>query len=283
MSANQPTTIVDGRYFWQLVFDYDNTNNNGEFVHTYKTKYKKIVNSRDIINRKFEIKTGFSYGAKQSASIKFEGLADVGGSVEYNFHVDTAYELQTTSEKAVTIEAEREDSRTYTIGPRSKVKIYQLWYNTDGVQVATDIFATDPKPDTIVKLRFSCIKHILGFDETAELFSRIFPGSDNRDEWMKIRETIVTNLSAPQDEQFKYFVECLGSISPGHDNIEEWSLIRKTCSEIKAEFETKDHQVLFNKLLRRFSTTTPGSSNLDEWQQIRDLSKKILDGMKQNF
>ncbi|WP_355290996.1 hypothetical protein [Methylobacterium sp. EM32] len=283
MSNESLTTIVDGRYFWQLVFDYDNTHNSGEIKHEYKTRQKRVITSRELISHRFSVNTGFSYGNKQSASVVFEGVVDVGASTEYKFHIETAYELQKTSETSETIETEHEETRTYVIGPHSKVSLYQLCYTTDGVQLATNIFVTNPKPDLNVKLKFSCIKYILGFDDILLQFSRTFPGSDNKVEWERIRESIMSHRSASQRDQFRAFVESLSGITPGRDNKVEWELIRKTCEEIKAEFETKDMQVLFNKLLHRFSTTTPGSSNRVEWQAIRELSQRILAGMRQNF
>lgn len=283
MSNESLTTIVDGRYFWQLVFDYDNTDNSGEIKHEYKARQKRVITSRDLISHRFSINAGFSYANQKSASIVFEGVVDVGASTEYKFHIETAYELQKTSETSETIETEHEETRTYVIGPHSKVRLYQLCYTTDGVHLATNIFVTNPKPDVHVQLKFSCVKNILGFDEVLQQFSNTFPGRDNRVEWERIRESIMSNRSASQRDQFRAFVECLSGITPGRDNKIEWELIRKTCGEIKAEFETKDMQVLFNKLLHRFSNTTPGSSNTLEWQAIRDVSKRILAGIRQNF
>lgn len=283
MTTDIAKTTVDGRYFWKLVFDYDNSKENNDITVDYTYEYKTTLDIKEFISRKFGIESGFSYKNKQNASVKFEGLVDVGGSIEYEAHIKTALEFQNTFESAEKIERTDKETRTYKIGAYSKMRLYQLCYTTDGALVSTRTFANDPRPDLVIKLNFSCKKSILGFDEIVEQFSRTFPSEDNKVEWSRIRETILTNLSKPQTVQFKAFVDCLSGISPGRDNIEEWKLIRKTCNEIITEFDNTNHQLLFNKLLHRFSTTTPGKSNRVEWEAIRNLSNRILKEMKQHF
>jgi hypothetical protein len=76
-------------------------------------------------------------------------------------------------------------------------------------------------------------------------------------------------------------VETLGGITPGSSNTVEWAAIRTTCAEVLAAWDTTDKQLLFKKLLERFSVTHPGSENTVEWAAIRALSDNILAGLKE--
>src|SRR5262249_34581784 len=152
----------------------------------------------------------FTYKAEGSASLKFEGLGEGSATVGYTIHLDTAYELQKTSETNTTIEEESSEMRSYTIGPGGKASVYQLHYITDGVTVEADIFASTPEPDAVVKLKFGVVTRILGLEDILYLFSHTFPERSNKDEWDRIRSSIVRNASEPLETQFRLFVGTLG-------------------------------------------------------------------------
>jgi hypothetical protein len=275
------TAVIEGRYYWQLVFNYDNSDNTGDITQTYKYKQIKTVSSRELILNTFKINSEFTYKSETSASVKFEGVGEGSASVEYTIHIDTAYELQKTSETNTTIMEESEKTRQYVIGPGGKLSLYQLHYVTEGVAVEADIFATAPQPDAIVKLKFRAFTRILGLADVLYLFSHTFPESSNKAEWERIRENIVRNSAAPADTQFKLFVGTLEGISPGSSNTREWAGIRSTCSEILLQWDNTDKQLLFKKLVARFSSTVPERENTREWGKIRQLSDEILAGLKE--
>ncbi len=67
-----------------------------------------------------------------------------GGSTktEYRDHLDTSYDLETSTEKNSTIEEETTDEQNYTIGPGGHLKVYQLCYSLEGVVMNTACVAT---------------------------------------------------------------------------------------------------------------------------------------------
>src|SRR5690349_2049868 len=95
--------IVPGRYFWELLFSFENTGN-GPIVETRKVTRTRTVNSRQFLSNTFKISSGFSFKNKSSISLSFEGLADGSTESEYSFHVELADELVKTSETSTIIE-----------------------------------------------------------------------------------------------------------------------------------------------------------------------------------
>lgn len=273
--------IIDGKYYWKLIFDYDNTGNTEPYRTKYKYSKKKSVSSKEIMSQTFNAKFAFTYDNKSGVTLEFEGVGEGSSNVEYNIHIETAYELVKTSETNQAIEETFEEEREYTIGGGSVGTLYQLCYLTQGVVVETDTFVTDPRSDIFVKLKFSCHRHILGLEDILNIFSHTFPGSSNVREWTHIRDSIVQNTALPALSQFKLFVTTLGGITPESSNTIEWASIRQTCQEILKGWGDTDKQLLFKKLLERFSVTRPGNENTEEWSAIRTLSDKILIGLKE--
>jgi len=179
---------------------------------------------------------------------------------------------------------EKEEERTWTIGPQSKLTVYRLRYVDDaGMTISTDIFSTSPMTEVFVDMKFGCTPHILGLNDILLLFSHTFPESENKVEWENIRNSIVANTDKSETERFKLFVSNLSTITPGSSNKVEWAAIRNTCHEILNSWDNTDKQPLFQKLLTRFSVTKPESSNKVEWAKIRELSDKILAGLTKLF
>lgn len=114
MAEDIESVIAEGRYFWELVFSYD-TGGNVEIKHEYKVSRKHVVNYKQFMSTKFNITSGFIYDNKSSASIKFDGVGEGSDNVEFGFHIDTAYELERTSQTDETIDVETEETRDYTI------------------------------------------------------------------------------------------------------------------------------------------------------------------------
>lgn len=274
--------VIKGRYFWELVFSYDNSNNTKEIKHTFKVKTIRKINYKEMLKSNLNIKAGFIYENKSSISLKFEGY---GGSLEskYNLHVDIASELSKNTETAEEIIQEEEVNREYIVGGGGKLNLYRLCYVTDGAIVKTDTLATSPEEDVIVDLKFTVTEYILGLREIIDQFHNTYPGVSNKQEWKAIREAIIKHSDRSDAKVFRYFVEELSKIKPINDNKDEWNGIRTTCSEILKDWEETNKQLLFNKLLTRFESTIPGEHNKDEWDVIRKRSKSILHSVKQTF
>ncbi|NEO30896.1 MAG: hypothetical protein F6K36_10790 [Symploca sp. SIO3C6] len=277
------TVVANGKYFWELVFSYDNSNNPGEIEHTIKIKKSKKINSRQLLETKFSIKSGFTYKNKSSVSLKFDGVADNSSSVEFSYHLDIAKELTRTAETAEEIIEETEVERKYTVGGKGKLSLYRLCYITEGAITKTDIVATSPQDDVIVDLKFTMTKRILGLSEILDRFRNTHPGSDNILEWRIIRDAIVAVSDEADEKAFRHFVETLSRITPSRDNKAEWAGIRTTCTQILAEWDSTQKQLLFKKLLTRFEATVPGSDNKAEWAAIRQVSHSILNSIRQIF
>lgn len=275
------TVIVKGKYYWELIFNYDNSENPGTIEDKSIIKKKKTINSKIFLSTKFNITTQFKFENESSFSLKFDGVGDGSNKIMYSIHIDTSYELVKSSEKSETIEEETEIERTYTVGPHGKLSLYRLCYEMNGVEIKTDIVSTNPEENVFIDLNFSCIKQILGLDIILNLFGNIFPQSSNIREWKRIRDDIIKYSNKSQEEKFKKFIEILNTIVPKKDNKGEWSDIRNTCNEILIEWENIDKQLLFKKILTRFSSIYPRKHNKGEWASIRDLSNKILNGLKQ--
>ena len=274
------SALAEGRYHWEMIFYYDNSDNTGTIVDRKKIRRKKTVDSKHFMSNKFRAETGYSFRNKSSLSLKYDGIAEGSTEMEYNFHVDLANELVKTAETADSIEEETEREQEYTVGPGGKLALYQLCYSSDGMSHRTDTISTTPHADVMVELKFTCVKQILGLREMLEQFSHTFPNSSNRPEWNNIRNSIVEYSDRTEEEAFRNLVETLRTIKPYRDNKPEWAEIRKTCEQILHDWDVKGKQVLMHKLAYRFSITKPNRDNKPEWQAIRDLSDEIR-GMQQ--
>lgn len=286
MADTLPTTLSvtsPGRYYWELLFSYDNSNNSGTITDKTTVTKRTRVDSKSFMSNKFNVASGFKYNNETSASVKFEGLGEGSEKSSFSYHLDLAYELVKTSETATSTDTEVKTERNYTVGANSKLNLYRLCYECEGSSIATDIVATQPQNDVRVDLKFVCQKRILGLGDILNLFSHTTPGSSNKVEWENIRNDIVKNSDKDALTQFKAFVANLKTITPGSDNKVEWAAIRQTCQEIQDAWDTTDKQRLFIKLLNRFSATNPGHDNRDEWQRIRDLSNNIISNTSQVF
>lgn len=279
----ETTVVAGGRYFWELVFSLDNSSNTGSITRSTKIKRTKKISSKELLTNKFNINAAYTLNNKSSVSVKFDGLGDGSSSTDQSLHLEVANDIVRSTETGVEINEETEFEETFNIAGGGKLEIYRLCYAVDGGITKSDIIATQPKEDVVVNLRFTARKRILGLDEILDRFLNTFPGSSNVKEWEAIRNGIVRISDRSGEEAFRGFVEILSGITPGRENKLEWANIRQTCSEILSDFDQRDKQDLFNKLLTRFLATVPGSSNKLEWANIRNDSKKILDSIRQIF
>lgn len=272
----------EGRYYWELLFHYDNSGNTGTIQEKIKIKKHKVVNSKEFISRKFDTNSVFTLNNESSFSLSFDGVK-AGDSLSYGFHLTIANDLVETSQTGKTIDESTEIDRTFDIGPHGTLSLYRLCYVTNGGSLKTDVVSTTPESDIIVHLEFSCVHRILGLQQILDTLLSIHPGSSNVLEWDDVRNSIIRNSYLPQEQQFYQLVRTLVTIRPGKDNKVEWGHIRETCSQILVDWAKTDKILLFRKLLERFGDTIPGRDNKVEWQTMRNVSHVILQNMEQIF
>lgn len=283
---NVASTQVTGRYYWELVFSYDNSANKTSSIE-YDVEYTKTkrVDSKQFMSNKFNVNTGFKFENEASASMSFDGLGSASDKTSYSYHLDLAYELVKTSETAASISESKTIQKKFKIGPGDKMSIYRLCYDSDAGSQRTDIEASAPlnEDDVTVAMNFSCVKRIVGLGAILATFRNTTPSEENMVEWASIRDNIVKNSDKPGEQRFRSFVESLRKIFPKNSNTVEWSGIRDTCGEIIDDWNRTEKQLLFQKLLNRFTTVKPSRSNTVEWAAIRDLSTRILQDTTQIF
>ena len=285
MKTTATEATATGRYFWELIFSFANEEN--EDVNTIIKREIEVVTKRSIDSRRFvsstfAIQAGFSFRQENSASLTFKGVT-AGSTSEFSTHLDVAHEITRTFETQTTIEEENSDRQVYKIGPGDTLDLYRLVYAFEGSLVRTDILATEPRDDVEVELGFGVEEKILGLNEILDVLQAIRPGRDNKDEWSRIRSTIVSARDKSYEEAFRSLVEVLSETKPRQDNKREWAGVRETCGEILEVWETTNKHMLLRKLLNRFLVTKPGRDNKKEWGAIRRVSGEILQDLRQVF
>lgn len=272
---------LTGRYYWELVFSYDNTNNSGtivdQFTYQKETKIDTTTFRQSTIKRN-EI---WDYSNKTNFKISWK-VINVSTDLNYSYHLEASKELvEKFTENIVTTTSESR-TRTYTIGAGSKLNLYRLVYSTVGMTIKTDIFSTVPLPANQIIIQYTVQESILGFDKLSSTLLNTFPGRDNKAEWATIRNSIISSSHKDEIEQFRDLVKTMSGISPGRDNKAEWANIRVTCNEILSDWDSYTKQRLLNKLLFRLSSTRPGSRNCAEWATIRKATTEILNNLTLN-
>jgi len=163
---NQTTKITaNGRYFWELIFSYDNRDNTGsEITRTVRKEKTRQVNSRVFLSEKLKT-TGYAFKNQTNASLSFEGVT-AGGSTEHSYHIDAAMDLEEISETKTNIEETEYFEETFTVKPGDSLAAYRLCYASDGVFISTDVISVNsvdgsPPDDIIVELQFSAKLRLL--------------------------------------------------------------------------------------------------------------------------
>ena len=282
MQTDTASAVVPGRYFWELVFDYDNSKNTGDIERKVITEKTRKVRSKEFLSNTFNIHAGFTFKNESRASLTVEGIGEGSTQAEYGYHLELADELVKTTETAEEIDEKTVVEQMYTVTGGSHLSLYELVYVMSGAYQKTGVVSTTTRKEVLVNLKFKIAKRILGLPEILDLFSKTVPKSENTREWKSIRDTIVQSGDQTQEEAFLAFLEVLSGIAPEHANRQEWADIRATCDEITEAWES-DKQLLFKKLLLRFSVTAPAADNQREWDAIRSLSNEILGELKQLY
>ncbi|KAG5731128.1 hypothetical protein E4T56_gene5125 [Termitomyces sp. T112] len=148
MSA-RPTLTITARYVWELVFDYDNSGNSGEIVHSYEyttsgsytsTTFNETVTeeARKLVESgSIQLQSGASYGPV-SASVE----AGFSTSTEVNNMLQ--YTTKEQSEETTTWSIK--ETRQYTIGAHSRLILYQRHFYGPGMSVQDSALRTTSVP-----------------------------------------------------------------------------------------------------------------------------------------
>jgi hypothetical protein len=133
-----------------------------------------------------------------------------------------AYEIVRQSETITDVTEETTIERKWTVGPNSKLAMFQLCYVVDGLVYETETFSTSAKAEIFVDVTLSCTKHILGLPDLNMVLVNIRPEHDNIGEWSEIRGVIIQSSDRNEETAFKQFVTQLGRTIPDRHNIGEW-------------------------------------------------------------
>ena len=279
MYPNEYPVHVRGRYYWELVFSYNNSQNDGTIVEEQEINISKTVSAKTFFRNKFQRSSSYQTQTKSSLSLKFAGIVDIGGSgeVETSSHLELATELERSAELNKTIEETRKVRRTFEIKPRSKLELYRLCYEMEGSLIKTEIVATTPKDDVFVDLSFVMVEHILGLSELLGVLVTTVPKEYNKKAWRHIRDMIVANSDKSEEVAFKALVTQMGQTDP-QDKKRLWSSVRVTCAELLRDWQGGDKNRLFHKLLVRLESTAPADEqkNKKEWERIRSTCAALL-------
>lgn len=280
--SGEQIAVIQGRYYWQLVFHYDNRNNTGTIVREFELVRRQSINVKDFYSRTFRIEEAFKFEQKANFGLKFS-IVNIGGSTDFNLHRETSTELVERSETGQTREETLTDRHRYEVAGGGMLNLYRLVYVSNGVLVPTEIVSTEHSDDIFVDIEFTVTPRLLGFDKIRDQLSTTRPSRDNIVEWDAIRQSIVRYRDQPEQVQFRRLVEALGEIRPGQDNLLEWRQIRGTSAEILASWDYVEKQRLLIKLLEQFRITSPAHDNVREWQEIQRVSSEILGGLVRIF
>ena len=281
------SVLTEAEYYWELVFDYDNSTNEREIVYKYMLEESTSIKSREFVKKTLNNKKIYTYNNKLSTNLSFKGLKKVlSGSLNNtstsNIHNEYSEELITSFETDTNITRREQHEQIYTIAGGSTLSLYRLVYFSNGVSVKTNIVATHPKPTTVIQLEYIEDEKVLGLSEFLDILvdiDRLYPdifGVGNKYEWNRIKESIISNSHRDDVERFNHFVQVLRTTHPNKDNRVEWAAIRATANEIVRDWSSTDKQSLFLKLLRRLYATHPGKHNRVKWAGIRHHSNILL-------
>lgn len=268
--------IVKGKYYWELLFDIDNSQNESSITMKESYEIVKKVNYKTFLTNTNKINIGYTYDNKQTASLSLSKIS-AGSEVNHSFHIDMANELTAGFEKNEDTTESYKKEKEFNVGPKSKSKLYRLVYESDGQINKTDIISTEPKDNAIVELEFLYKIYLPGFDLLADTLMNIRPKVDNIKEWENLRQEIIKYSDVQSNNtRFFHLLETMSVTTPLKQNKEEWSQIRKTCEELLKVWDTNDDKVFFlKKFVKMLSTITPRSANKEEWKKIREVAGAI--------
>ncbi|KAG5644033.1 hypothetical protein DXG03_009185 [Asterophora parasitica] len=146
------TTIeiaIKSKFRWNLIFDYDNSDNSGSIVHEFKFTMsgsyssKKYMETVSVTTRKtaeshgLELQTGASYGPFS---------ASINNSSNSSKELTDMLSNTTSTQTDKTLEWSNEENRTYKVGAHSRVCLYQRSFEAEGMYLRESVYRTTPEP-----------------------------------------------------------------------------------------------------------------------------------------
>lgn len=280
--ATESQVQLDGRYYWELLFSYDNSQNSGDIVEQFNYSKETTVDTENFRQSTIYRNEVWEQNGQFNVGITWN-IIDISPDVSYSYHLQASQELVETFRENVSTITSETRQQTYTIGAGSKLDVYRLVYTTTGMTIKTDVFSTSPLPQSNVTIQYNVDETILGFNELAWTLINTYPGRDNKEEWDRVRDALVQNAHRDEIAQFSALVETLRTIYPRGSNQWEWEAIRATSNEIVADWDAYSKQKLLNKLLTRLSSIYPGRDNRSEWEAIRYTTSNILNTLSVTY
>ncbi|SJL14602.1 uncharacterized protein ARMOST_18065 [Armillaria ostoyae] len=150
MAPRRYNIKIQGKIYWKLVAEYDNSLNDGKITHeqtlekkascTFST-FRQAIDSetkKAIQRGAVKAEAGASY-SPVSASVS----AEYDSSKEINDLMENATRSQTEEEQVTKSTFKR--TLVVEIGPWSKLILYQQWFSAAGVDVESDVISTNPE------------------------------------------------------------------------------------------------------------------------------------------
>ncbi|KAG5715270.1 hypothetical protein E4T56_gene18759 [Termitomyces sp. T112] len=148
-TSSNPSIIIDGKYVWKLVFDYDNSRNASSIVHSFE-----LTTSGSYTSHAFnEVVSPEGKKLSETCSIQLEFGASYGPvstNVKNAFH--TSKEVISILEKTTREQTEGTESyvsreiRNYIVGAHSRLVLYQRVFQGPGITVEMETLKTTSTP-----------------------------------------------------------------------------------------------------------------------------------------
>jgi len=150
MGKHEFNVNLCGKYYWELMFDIDNTTNSGSIKREVQVECEISMSYEDMV-RSLDSKTiAASMGFHAGGIFK---ILDIGVKGELNTEVKSEYEKMAKNQSTFRKKTTKTD--TYEVGPKSSLRLYRLIFNGPGVSYATDTLSTSEKAmdDVIIEVK----------------------------------------------------------------------------------------------------------------------------------
>ncbi|PBK98208.1 hypothetical protein ARMGADRAFT_920886 [Armillaria gallica] len=149
MAPKRYNIKIQGKIYWKLVAEYDNSLNDGIITHE-QTLEKKASCTFSTFRQAIDSETK---KAIQSGAVKAEaGASYVPVSASVSAEYDSLKEINDLMENTIRSQTEEKQVTKSTsqrtlleIGPRSRLILYQQWFSAAGVDLESDVISTNPE------------------------------------------------------------------------------------------------------------------------------------------
>ncbi|KAI0696248.1 hypothetical protein BC835DRAFT_1543701 [Cytidiella melzeri] len=158
MSDETYQATVDGTVSWDLIFDYDNSTNSGTIRESVTitttesiefTAFEQTFN--ETIRKELEKEhVGTEVGASyEGISAKVDASIDISSEVSDTLQETTSTTFKSNYSKTTTY------LRDITVGPYSKLALYQQRFQSPGINVLGSAVSTNPPPTQTVTIQYT--------------------------------------------------------------------------------------------------------------------------------